>query len=108
MQTRVLTNQVAMRVIARLRRGNVRFNQLERDIAAPSPFALSGVLKKLERDGVLTRKVFKVDPPAHVEYALTPLGASLADAEAPLMKWLDTNALHVEAARMRSAAVARA
>jgi len=63
-QTRALTNQTAMRAIARLTRGPVRFNQLERDIAAPSPFALASVLRKLERDGIVTRKVIHPFPPA--------------------------------------------
>lgn len=104
--TRALTNQCAMRVVAQLRRGSCRFNQLERDTLASSSFALSGVLRKLQRDGMVTRTVVKIDPPAHTVYTLTPLGRSLADSVSPLIKWLDANAPYVDVARRHAREIA--
>ena len=43
-------------------------------------------LKELEADGVLTRTDYKEVPP-RVDYALTPLGHSLAEALTPLCNW---------------------
>jgi DNA-binding HxlR family transcriptional regulator len=43
-------------------------------------------LKELEADHVLARTDYKEVPP-RVDYALTPLGRSLADAIVPLCNW---------------------
>ena len=43
-------------------------------------------LKDLEADHVLARTDYKEVPP-RVDYALTPLGRSLADAIVPLYTW---------------------
>ena len=43
-------------------------------------------LKDLEADRVLARTDYKEVPP-RVDYALTPLGRSLADAIVPLCTW---------------------
>ena len=43
-------------------------------------------LKDLEADHVLARTDYKEVPP-RVDYALTPLGRSLADAIVPLRTW---------------------
>jgi DNA-binding HxlR family transcriptional regulator len=43
-------------------------------------------LKDLEADRVLTRTDYKKVPP-RVDYALTPVGRSLADAIVPLCTW---------------------
>jgi DNA-binding HxlR family transcriptional regulator len=43
-------------------------------------------LKELEADRVLARTDYKEVPP-RVDYALTPLGRSLADAIVPLCTW---------------------
>ena len=48
-------------------------------------------LKDLEADRVLERTDYKEVPP-RVDYALTPLGRSLADAIVPLCAWGTENA----------------
>ncbi|PWC31087.1 helix-turn-helix domain-containing protein [Azospirillum sp. TSO35-2] len=72
--------------------GPMRFNQLRREIAGISQKMLSQTLKSLERDGLVTRKVFATVP-VTVEYAVTPLGATLAQTLVPLRVWAET---HVE------------
>ncbi|MEV0642946.1 helix-turn-helix domain-containing protein [Streptomyces sp. NPDC050619] len=50
-------------------------------------------LRGMERDGLLTRKVFAEVPP-RVEYELTPLGHSLGPVMEPINAWADK---HVDA-----------
>ena len=64
----------------------MRFNQLRRDIEGLSQKMLSQTLKGLERDGLVTRTAFPTVP-VTVEYAITPLGRTLAQALAPLSEW---------------------
>jgi DNA-binding HxlR family transcriptional regulator len=52
---------------------------------------LSQTLKALERDGLVTRKVFPTVP-VTVEYAITTLGMTLAQRVALLTEWAEQNA----------------
>ncbi len=61
-----------------LREGEFRFNALRRRVDGVSEKMLSQTLQFLERDGMVTRDVRAAIPP-HVTYALTPLGASVAE-----------------------------
>jgi DNA-binding HxlR family transcriptional regulator len=63
-----------------------RFNELKRLIGGISQQMLTRTLKALERDGIVTRTVHPTVPP-QVEYALTPLGYSLAAPLLQLAKW---------------------
>jgi hypothetical protein len=47
---------------------------------------LTAQLRELETGGIVHREVFEEVPP-RVEYSLTPLGASLNEALAPLGAW---------------------
>lgn len=53
-----LADKWALLILDRLRSGPVRFNQLRRDIQGISQKVLSQTLKKLERDGLVSRKAF--------------------------------------------------
>ena len=61
-----------------LREGEFRFNALRRRVDGVSEKMLSQTLQGLERDGMITREVRATIPP-NVSYALTPLGAALAE-----------------------------
>ena len=76
----------------------LRFNALRRAIAGISQKVLSQTLKDMERDGLVSRAVFATVP-VTVEYAITPLGASLAGAVAHLIDWASDHAEQVLAAR---------
>lgn len=54
-----------------------RFNEIKRQVGGISQQMLTRTLKALERDGLVTRTVYKTMPP-QVEYALTELGQSLS------------------------------
>jgi DNA-binding HxlR family transcriptional regulator len=69
-----------------LRDGTKRYGELKRVVQGVSDKVLIQQLKDLEADGVLVRTDYKEVPP-RVDYALTPLGRSLADALVPLCTW---------------------
>jgi DNA-binding HxlR family transcriptional regulator len=54
----------------------------------------------MERDGLIARRVHAEVPP-RVEYALTPLGATMATPMKVLATWTLTNSRRVEEARDR-------
>ncbi|MFJ5458427.1 winged helix-turn-helix transcriptional regulator [Pectobacterium sp. CHL-2024] len=85
-----LADKWALLIVGLLRTGPLRFNQLRREIEGVSQKALSQTLKKLERDGLLSRKAFPTVP-VTVEYALTPLGKTLSEAIEPLARWAEEN-----------------
>ena len=63
-----------------------RNSELKRLTQGVSDKVLIQQLKDLEADCVLARTDYKEVPP-RVDYALTPLGRSLADAIVPLCTW---------------------
>lgn len=71
---------------ARPRGRGLRFNELKREIGGISQQMLTRTLKTLERDGMVARTVHATVPPS-VEYALTPLGRSLAVPVMALADW---------------------
>jgi DNA-binding HxlR family transcriptional regulator len=64
----------------------MRFNQLRRCVEGLSQKMASQTLKSMERDGLVTRTA-TATVPVTVEYAITPLGRSLAGALTPLIAW---------------------
>jgi DNA-binding HxlR family transcriptional regulator len=73
-------------VIAVLRNGPQRFNELRRSVAGISQQMLTRTLKALERDGMVTRTTFPTTPP-QVQYELSGLGKSLSTPVLALGKW---------------------
>jgi DNA-binding HxlR family transcriptional regulator len=76
------------------RDGPKRYGELKRLIQGVSDKVLIQSLKDLAADHVLTRNDYKEVPP-RVDYALTPLGRSLADAIVPLCTWGNENMAEV-------------
>ncbi len=68
----------------------VRFNELGRMIPDISTRMLSGTLKTLEADGLISRKVYAQVPPK-VEYTLSDSGRSLIPLIMQLTAWAQTN-----------------
>ncbi|ADF54768.1 MULTISPECIES: winged helix-turn-helix transcriptional regulator [Zunongwangia] len=68
----------------------LRFNELQKMIGSISQKMLTVTLKKLETDGLVTRKVYAQVPPK-VEYSLTDLGLSLLPKLESLVKWANEN-----------------
>jgi DNA-binding HxlR family transcriptional regulator len=74
-----------------LRDGPKRYGELRRLVQGVSDKVLIQQLKDLEADQVLTRTDYKEVPP-RVDYKLTSLGSSLAEAIVPLCVWGTENA----------------
>jgi DNA-binding HxlR family transcriptional regulator len=75
-------------VVKSLLDGPQRFSALSRQLAGVSQKMLTQTLRGLERDGVLTRTVTP-SVPVRVDYALTPLGRSLAGILSALKAWAE-------------------
>lgn len=86
-------------VILHLGGGPQRFNALKRRIDGISQRMLTLTLRKLERDGLVSREVRPTTPP-QVEYALTKLGSSLGVPITMLTKWAGAHQEAIEAARI--------
>lgn len=87
-------------VICRLDDGPLRFNALRRAADGITQRMLSMTLRRLERDGLITRTVHPSVPPA-VEYALTPRGHSLHGVLAQLVAWTEANLDDIRRCRER-------
>ncbi len=66
--------------------GPTRYGELRRAIRDVSDKVLIQQLKELEADALVKRTDYKEVPP-RVDYSLTPLGRSLAEALVPLCAW---------------------
>ncbi|TYK52282.1 winged helix-turn-helix transcriptional regulator [Actinomadura decatromicini] len=88
----------SLQVIALLGERTKRFTELKREIDGISQRMLTVTLRGLERDGIVTRKVYPVMPP-RVEYSLTEMGATLMDAANTLVCWAESHLAEIDAAR---------
>jgi DNA-binding HxlR family transcriptional regulator len=88
---RIISGKWKPLVLFFLRDGPKRYGELKRLIPGVSDKVLIQSLKDLEADHVLARTDYKEVPP-RVDYALAPLGRSLADAIVPLCTWGTENA----------------
>ncbi|WP_024872375.1 winged helix-turn-helix transcriptional regulator [Tolumonas lignilytica] len=85
-----LADKWTLLIIDRLKSGETRFNQLRRDIDGITQKVLSQTLKKLERDGLIERRVFATMP-VTVGYSLTPLALTLVKTIESLAHWAEDN-----------------
>ncbi len=79
-----------------LLRGPTRYGELKRAVRDVSDKVLIQHLKELEADGVLRRNDYREVPP-RVDYTLTQLGQSLAQALEPLCVWGTENMAEMQA-----------
>ena len=77
-------------LLARSEQGKLRFTELKQAMPDISQKMLTSTLRKLEQDGLLSRKVYPEVPP-RVEYALTPRGESLMPHLTALIGWAEEN-----------------
>ena len=91
---RVISGKWKPLIIYFLLEGPNRYGALKRAVRDVSDKVLIQQLKELEADGVLLRTDYKEVPP-RVDYALTPLGRSLAQALEPLCAWGTQNMAEV-------------
>jgi DNA-binding HxlR family transcriptional regulator len=68
--------------------GTLRFSRILDGLAGVSQKMLTKTLRQMERDGLVLRQVYAEVPP-RVEYKLTPLGESLAEAACGIWLWVE-------------------
>jgi DNA-binding HxlR family transcriptional regulator len=85
-------------VLSVLVNGPQRHSDLARTIAGVSQKMLTQTLRRLERDGLVTRTVTP-SVPVRVDYALTPLGHNLAPVIGAIKLWAEAHMDEVLAAR---------
>jgi DNA-binding HxlR family transcriptional regulator len=85
-------------IIMTLARAPKRFSEIKRSVDAISQRMLTLTLRGLERDGLVTRKVFPTIPPK-VEYRLSELGCSLCEPVMALGQWALAHVAEIDAAR---------
>ena len=73
-------------ILRDLMTGTKRFGELLRSITGVSQKVLTEKLRRMEENGLVTRKVFPESPP-RVEYTLTDLGRSLSPILDALENW---------------------
>jgi DNA-binding HxlR family transcriptional regulator len=78
--------------------GTLRFNELRGRVDGISQRMLTVTLRGMERDGLVTRKVYPEVPP-RVEYTLTKLGRTLRQLVRGLVDWSGAHLVEVDAAR---------
>jgi len=85
-------------VVLLLSDGALRFTQLRGRLGRVAPKVLTQTLRRMERDGLLTRQIYAEVPP-RVEYALTSLGLSLTEPIAVLGDWAEAHIGQLTAAQ---------
>jgi DNA-binding HxlR family transcriptional regulator len=96
----LVADKWSLYVVSSLGPGSLRFTEIKRGIDGISQRMLTVTLRRLERDGILTRTVYEVMPP-NVTYQLTSLGNSLLLATTPLVEWSTQHLPQIDAARAR-------
>src|SRR5262252_2379547 len=87
-------------VCIELTQGVRRFRELQRAVPGISQRMLTLTVRRLERDGMVQRRVFATVPP-RVEYSLTPLGRSISGPICVLAAWAEEHRAEIAAARRR-------
>ncbi|WP_257304331.1 winged helix-turn-helix transcriptional regulator [Geothrix campi] len=83
-----------------LSKGKQRYGDLHRQVGGISQKMLTQTLRKLERDGLVTRHVYPEVPP-RTEYELTKLGHTLIGPLGALCEWAGMHLAELEQARKR-------
>ena len=81
-----ITDKWAVMILTVLCPKPARFNEIKRRLEGITHKALADALKRLERNGLVTRTVLATAPVA-VEYRITPLGLSLREPFEALCRW---------------------
>ncbi|MDQ0323167.1 DNA-binding HxlR family transcriptional regulator [Pararhizobium capsulatum DSM 1112] len=102
--SRLIFEQIAdkwsMMIITVLNSGPVRFNGIKRQLEGVTQKSLTQCLRRLERNGLIERRVIPVSPVA-VEYELTDLGRSLQPRLLSVYSWTLEKMQEIEAARQQ-------
>ena len=93
----MLAEKWALLVVHTLANGPARTSQLRRQVGGISEKMLIQTLRRLERNGFVSRRAYPEVPP-RVEYSLTALGASLSEPITTLDRWVENHLQDITAA----------
>jgi len=83
---KVIGSKWTLLILHNLTEGTKRFGQLQKLLNGISPKTLSQRLTELEKEKIVSKKVFAEVPP-HVEYSLTAKGKSLKKLFEDMANW---------------------
>ena len=95
-----VTDKWSVLILTALDEEALRFNALKRRLLGVTQKALTASLRRLERNGLIARRVVSFSPVA-VEYRITPLGRTLLPPFLALYAWTVDSLPAVEDARRR-------
>lgn len=95
-----VTDKWSILILTALDREALRFNALKRRLTGVTQKALTQSLRRLERNGLVGRRVATLSPVA-VEYRITPLGRTLLVPFFALYAWTVESLPEVERSRRR-------
>lgn len=93
-----ISDRWSLLVMIVLSKGTFRFGELSKYIPDISTRMLSQTLRRLEQDGLITRKAYATIPPK-VEYRISALGQSFFESIQGMVAWAETNKAVILAAR---------
>jgi DNA-binding HxlR family transcriptional regulator len=85
-------------IVAALADGSRRYSELSRTVAGASQKMLTQTLRKMERDGLVRRRV-TASVPVRVDYELTDLGRDLLPLQRAIKAWAESHIDEVHRAR---------
>lgn len=74
-------------ILYHLKEESRRYNELRKEMPSVTDMTLSLQLKQLEKDGLVSRKVYGKKPPVKVVYSLTDLGKSFVPVLEAITAW---------------------
>ena len=74
-------------ILYHLKDKSKRYNELRKEMPLVTEMTLSLQLKQLEKDGLISRKVYGKKPPIKVIYGLTDFGKSFIPVLKAITKW---------------------
>jgi DNA-binding HxlR family transcriptional regulator len=74
-------------ILYHLKDAEKRFSELRKEMPSVTEMTLSLQLKQLEKDGLVSRKVYGKKPPVKVVYSLTYFGKTLIPVLNAITKW---------------------
>lgn len=74
-------------ILYHLKEGGKRYSELRKEMPDITEMTLSLQLKQLEKDGLISRKVFGEKPPIKVTYQLTDFGQTFRPVLEALVNW---------------------
>jgi DNA-binding HxlR family transcriptional regulator len=108
--TRVILDRIGDKwtvlAVLLLRNGPLRFTELRTGIGSVAPKVLTQTLRRLERDGLVTREIFAEVPP-RVVYSLTPMGESLIKPITAVSDWAEEHLPAITTSQQQYDAAAR-